>query len=100
MAGPGQRGGAAARAHLVISGRVQGVAFRASAADEAERLGVAGWVRNRADGRVEVLAEGPRPGVEALVAWCHEGPRFARVDSVEVTWEAPVGGLTGFDITG
>jgi acylphosphatase len=83
----------------VISGRVQGVAFRQSAVDEARSLGLDGWVRNLPDGRVEALAEGARPRVESLVAWCRRGPRLARVDGVEVTWEEPRGDLRAFDIT-
>lgn len=108
--GAGGRGGAAsrgeviaamqARVRLLISGRVQGVAFRAHAADEATRLGVAGWARNLVDGSVEVVAEGARPQVEAFAAWCHRGPRWARVEEVQATWEPPRGDLSGFDIRG
>ena len=93
-------GGAKARARLLIAGRVQGVAYRQSAVDEAQRLGVTGWVRNLPDGRVEALAEGARPLVETFVAWCRRGPRFARVEHVTVTWEEPAGDLRRFDITG
>ncbi|HEX9289165.1 MAG TPA: acylphosphatase [Anaeromyxobacteraceae bacterium] len=89
---------ALARAHVVIAGRVQGVAFRAATVDEARRLGLAGWVRNLPDGRVEALAEGGRPAVEAFVAWCRRGPRLARVDDLQVTWETPRGDLAPFDI--
>lgn len=88
-----------ARAHIVISGRVQGVAFRIATVEEAQRLGgVRGWVRNLRDGRVEALAEGERPKVEALVAWCHHGPPPARVMDVQVTWEPAKGDLGPFDI--
>ncbi len=87
-----------ARAHIVVSGRVQGVAFRAETAYEAERLGVQGWVRNLRDGRVEAVAEGERSQVEALVAWCRHGPLLARVDDVQVSWEAARGDLGAFDI--
>jgi acylphosphatase len=93
-AGPGRR----ARAHLLIAGRVQGVAYRQSTVDEARRLGLAGWVRNLPDGRVEAVAEGDRAQVEALVAWCRRGPRLARVDAVAVIWEEPRGDAGPFDI--
>jgi len=88
-----------ARARLVVSGMVQGVAYRASACSEAERLGLTGWIRNLPDGRVEALAEGPRARVESLVAWCWRGPPLARVSDVEVTWTAAQGDLGGFRIT-
>jgi acylphosphatase len=87
-------------AHLVISGRVQGVGFRASTAEEAERLGLVGWVRNLPDGRVEAAVEGERAQAEAFVAWCRVGPRLAHVEQVEVTWEKARGNFAGFDIRG
>jgi acylphosphatase len=87
-----------ARVRLVISGRVQGVAFRAHAADAAARLGVTGWIANLSDGRVEAVAEGERPAVEAFVAWCHRGPRSARVDRVEEVWDAHRGEFAAFDV--
>ncbi len=89
-----------ARAHILVSGRVQGVAFRIATVEEAQRLGgLAGWVRNLRDGRVEALAEGERSKVEALVAWCHRGPPPARVMDVEVSWQAAQGDLGPFDIS-
>jgi acylphosphatase len=88
-----------ARARILVAGIVQGVAYRQSAAWEAERLGLAGWVRNLPDGRVEALAEGPRDRVESLVAWCWRGPPSARVSQVEVAWGPAVGDLQGFRIT-
>jgi acylphosphatase len=90
--------GNGARVRLVISGHVQGVAFRAYAAEEAARLGIAGWVRNLADGRVEALAEGERPRVEAFVAWCGRGPPFARVDAALESWEPYRGDLGSFEV--
>jgi acylphosphatase len=84
------------RVHLVVSGLVQGVSFRAYACDEGRRLGVRGWVRNLADGRVEAEAEGERPAVEALVAWFRRGPPSASVDDVAVTWSAFRGDLGPF----
>jgi acylphosphatase len=84
------------RVHVLVSGRVQGVAFRAYTADEARRLGVRGWVRNLADGRVEVEAEGERADVEALVAFCRRGPPAASVERADVTWAAFRGDLGPF----
>lgn len=89
---------ALARLHLVVSGLVQGVAFRAYTVDEARRLGLAGWVRNLADGRVEVLAEGDRAALEALARWCERGPPAARVADVAADWRAHVGDLGPFAI--
>lgn len=73
-------------AHLRIQGRVQGVWFRASMRNEALRLGVQGWVRNVPDSSVEAVVEGPSEQVDALIAWSHEGPEQAQVQSVDVTW--------------
>jgi acylphosphatase len=78
------------RRHVYVSGSVQGVWFRESCRDEAQRAGVDGWVRNLADGRVEVILEGPRPAVAQVVGWCRQGPRRARVERVEVVDEVPV----------
>lgn len=75
------------RKRLRITGRVQGVAFRASAVTTAQVLGLAGWVANRADGSVETVAEGDEVGIAAFIRWCHQGPPAARVDHVEVTDE-------------
>ena len=89
---------AAARVHLVVSGRVQGVFFRQSTAETARRLGLHGWVRNLPDGRVEAEAEGERAALEALVEWCRRGPPTARVDGLEAGWGEPRGGLDPFEI--
>ncbi|MFZ7111345.1 MAG: acylphosphatase [Desulfatiglandales bacterium] len=67
------------RVRLIIEGRVQGVWFRDSTRREAQSLGVRGWVKNRPDGAVELLAEGPAEDVRRLVAWCHHGPSHAKV---------------------
>jgi acylphosphatase len=83
------------RAHVRVTGLVQGVYFRGETRDRAASRGVAGWVRNRSDGSVEAVFEGPRSAVESLVDWCRRGPRGARVDQVDVLWEEPEG-LTGF----
>ena len=87
------------RVHIFVAGRVQGVFFRASCADEARACGVAGWVRNAPDGRVEAVFEGPEASVDAMVDWCRRGPAHARVDTVEVERET-VANETGFRISG
>lgn len=74
------------RLRAVVSGRVQGVGFRASAQQVADRLGLAGWVRNLADGRVELEAEGPPDILEQLLSWLRKGPSLSRVDQVQVDW--------------
>jgi acylphosphatase len=79
------------RAHVWVSGLVQGVCFRAYTSDEAAAVGVAGWVRNSVDGRVEAVFEGKKPAVEAMIAWCRTGPPAARVTAVDVTWAEPKG---------
>ena len=89
----------AVRAHLVVRGRVQGVWFRGSMQDEAETLGVAGWVRNRPDGTVEAEVEGAREVVDALIEWARHGPPGARVTDVEVRWIELRGERGGFAIS-
>jgi acylphosphatase len=86
------------RAHLYISGRVQGVFFRAATADEARRRGLSGWVRNRLDGRVEAVFQGEPSSVAAMVSWCHNGPPHARVDSVVADEGEPLEDLDEFDV--
>ena len=79
------------RAHVFVSGAVQGVFFRAHCAREARNRGVGGFVRNLPDGRVEAVFEGDDDAVDALVRWCHEGTDLAEVASVEVQREEPRG---------
>lgn len=86
------------RAHLFISGRVQGVFFRANTRDEARRLGLFGWVRNLPDGRVEAVVEGEEGKIKELITWCHEGPPGADVRGVEVRWEDFRGEFSDFTI--
>lgn len=81
----------AKRVHVYVSGQVQGVFFRAEAAQRARGLGLGGFVRNTRDGRVEAVFEGDPGDVEAMVAWCRSGPPMARVDDVEVADEEPTG---------
>jgi acylphosphatase len=86
------------RVRLIIKGRVQGVWFRDSTRQEALGLDVRGWVKNRLDGGVEVLVEGPEKKVKQLVAWCHRGPSHARVTEVHETVEDWQGEFDSFDI--
>jgi len=85
------------RAHVYVSGRVQGVYYRATTRDTAQEAGVCGWVRNLDDGRVEAVFEGPESAVEEMVAWCETGSRAASVDAVDATYEEPEG-LDGFEV--
>jgi acylphosphatase len=75
------------RAHVFVSGRVQGVFFRQYTRRQAQRQGVKGWVRNLDDGRVEVVFEGEEAAVKALVDFCSKGPRGASVTNITVNWE-------------
>jgi acylphosphatase len=86
------------RAHLIIEGRVQGVWFRDSTRQEAASLGLSGWVKNRFDRTVEVVAEGPRERVETFVTWCHHGPPAARVTGVREFKEDFTGEFASFRI--
>ncbi len=86
------------RVRLIIEGRVQGVWFRDSTRRQAIAFGVCGWVKNRTDGSVEVVAEGTEDGVRKLVSWCHNGPAAARVDRVHEHEEVWQGAFDSFDI--
>ncbi len=83
---------------LLISGRVQGVWFRASTREVATDLGLRGWVRNLPDGCVEVTAQGPDSQVESLITWCHQGPPGSRVGRVEVSEVEAADEGTGFEV--
>jgi acylphosphatase len=86
------------RVQLVVTGRVQGVWYRASTKQEGSRLGLTGQVRNLPDGRVEVVAEGERATLEQLVAWCRRGPPLARVTDLQASWWPATGAMTGFEV--
>jgi len=88
----------ARRVRVRVRGRVQGVSFRASTQDEAVRLGLMGWVRNERDGSVVLEAQGPAARVDALVAWCHQGPALAAVVALDLEDLAPVAGERRFEI--
>jgi acylphosphatase len=87
------------RIHAIVSGRVQGVSYRAATASEARRLDLVGWVRNLPDGSVELEAEGPDEQIAALIAWCHQGPPSAKVSGFAVEERAVTGTDTTFAVT-
>lgn len=91
-------GATRALVHIIVGGRVQGVFFRQSTCDRARALGLAGAVENLPDGCVAVRAEGPRDALDALIAFCHQGPPAARVDSVDVRWCQPEGLAGPFEV--
>jgi len=86
------------RAHILISGIVQGVAFRYYAQHRAQDLNLRGWVRNCWDGKVEILVEGEKEKIEELVKWCHQGPPLAVVEEVTVEWQEYKGEYEKFNI--
>ncbi len=86
------------RVHFIVRGRVQGVYFRAATQREARRLGITGWVKNRNDGSVEVVAEGDEDSIKELTGWASHGPSAARVDSVDVRWRGYTGEFAEFSI--
>ncbi|OPY12677.1 MAG: Acylphosphatase [Syntrophus sp. PtaB.Bin001] len=86
------------RAHIFVKGRVQGVFFRAHTQKTAIGFQVNGWVRNLADGRVEALFEGTKPGVDAMIDWCRQGPSNAVVEHLEVIDEPYIGEFSGFHV--
>jgi len=88
------------RRRVIVRGRVQGVFFRDTCRREAINRGVDGWVRNRPDGTVEAVFEGPASAVDAMCAWCETGPPHARVERAEVIEEMPSRDATGFSVRG
>lgn len=86
-------------AHIIVTGRVQGVFYRATAEETALGLGLTGWVRNCGDGSVEIQAEGNRAALEELIKWCHEGPPLAHVINVSVDWQPATGQFSTFETT-
>jgi len=88
------------RAHLLISGRVQGVAFRYYTQDIAQSLEIKGWVRNCWDGKVEIVAEGEEEKVKKLISRCYQGPGSAIVEKLDIEWEKYRGEFNSFGIRG
>lgn len=86
------------RVHLVISGDVQGVGYRMWVRGAARKLGLIGWVKNREDGTVEVVAEGAKKGLEEFADRCKRGPDVAWVEKMEAVWEKTTGEFVGFEV--
>jgi acylphosphatase len=86
------------RVLLIVRGRVTGVFFRAATQREARRLGITGWVKNRPDGNVEILAEAEEDAIREMVSWAQHGPSAARVDDVDVRWRSYTGEFSDFRI--
>ncbi len=86
------------RAHVFVEGRVQGVFFRANTREEANLLGLTGWVKNCWDGRVEAVFEGEREKIEKVISWCKKGPPGSLVKNVEINWEQATGECDTFSI--
>lgn len=87
-----------ARAHVLVSGRVQGVFFRSKTKDKADSLDLTGGVRNLPDGKVEAVFEGEEESVKTIVDFCRHGPRETEVTNVELTWENHTGEFTHFEV--
>lgn len=87
-----------ARAHVLISGRVQGVFFRAYTQRAAEERGIQGWVMNTRDGRVEAVFEGEKDKIEDMIRWCHQGSPASQVTGVQVDWEEHLGEFKDFSV--
>lgn len=87
------------RAHVNISGRVQGVFYRMETKNSAERYGITGWVRNKSDGSVEAIFEGDAESVHVIIEWCKQGPSNARVDHVDIQWRDATDEFKDFKIT-
>lgn len=86
------------RAHVLISGRVQGVFFRAWVKQRAEGLGLVGWVRNTPEGKVEAVFDGNKEKIEEMIKLCHQGPLLAKVEKVEVRWDQATGEFEEFSM--
>jgi len=86
------------RVHVIVTGKVQGVFFRAFTRDEAVRLGLSGWVRNRPNGSVEAIVEGENTAVQKMLLWFHQGSPNSIVEKIETNEEPPVGSASTFEI--
>lgn len=88
-----------ARAHIFVSGKVQGVFLRYNTRREAQKLGITGWIWNLPDGRVEAVFEGEKDKIEKIIEWLRKGPTFTKIEKVEVKWEKPKNKFKDFRMT-
>lgn len=86
------------RIHLYLSGKVQGVYFRAYTKQEADALHITGWVKNTSDGRVEIVAEGEKEHIDSFLEWCREGPPQAHVSNTQIQWQNATDEFNQFSI--
>lgn len=86
------------RVNVIISGRVQGVWFRAGTKQKADQLGLTGWVKNSSDGCVEAVFEGDEKTIQEMLEWCHIGPSYAKVKDVKITKQSPLNDFNDFSI--
>lgn len=84
--------------NILVSGRVQGVFFRSQTKNQADRLGLTGWVKNLPDGKVEIVAQGKRENLEKLIAWSRKGPILAKVEKLEIKWKEPDNFFSSFEV--
>ena len=84
--------------HVIISGRVQGVWFRASTKQQAEKLGLTGWVKNTDNGQVEAVFEGEDEKLDEIINWCHKGPSLSKVEKVDIKKQKPTNAFDDFSI--
>lgn len=87
-----------ARAHIIASGRVQGVFFRQHTRRQAEKLNIFGWVKNLGDGKVEAVFEGEKKSLEKIISWARQGPVFGKVNNLEVEWQDYTGEFDSFEV--
>ena len=86
------------KVHLLLSGQVQGVFFRASTKAKARNLKISGWVKNLPDGKVEIVAEGEKEKLEELINWARKGPITAKVEDIEIEWQEYIKKFDSFEV--
>ncbi|MCP6717933.1 MAG: acylphosphatase [Patescibacteria group bacterium] len=86
------------RAHIIVSGRVQGVGYRNNTFQQAQKIGLSGWVKNLEDGRVEAVFEGEKQEVEKIINWAKKGPLLANISDFKIDWQEHKGEFSNFEI--